>query len=122
MVPVALQVLHRPPAAPEQPFSQHTPSVQNPLWHSLDAAQVAPFPFGPQVGAPEVATTQLLGATQSWACVAVVHVVLQAPELHWKVPHDKLPGVTQAPLPSQVEAGVTTDVLAQTAGLQFVLQ
>jgi hypothetical protein len=30
-----------------------------------------------------------------------------------------LAGVLQAPLPSQVEAGVTEDALAQTAALQF---
>ena len=33
-------------------------------------------------------TTQVVGETQSWPCVATVHVVLQAAELHWKVPHD----------------------------------
>jgi hypothetical protein len=39
-------------------------------------------------------------------------------ELHTKLPQGILAGVLQVPLPSQVEPGMTEDVLAQTASLQ----
>jgi len=112
LVPVPLQVLHRPPeVASAQAELQQTPSVHNPLWHWVADVHAAPFTFSPQE-----LFTQVSGATQS---VSLVQVVLQAPEAHTKLPHDWLAGVEQAPRPSQVEAGVTEDVLAQTAGLQL---
>ena len=108
LVPEPLQVLHRPPeAASAQTELQHTPSVQNPLWHWLAELHATPFTFNPQE-----LFTQVSGATQS---ASFVQVVLQAPEAHTKLPHDWLAGTEQAPRPSQVEAGVTEDVPAQTA-------
>lgn len=112
LVPVPRQVLHSPPeAASAQAELQHTPSVQNPLWHWLAVVHATPLTFNPQE-----LFTQVSGATQS---VSLVHVVLQAPESHTKPPHDWLAGVVQAPLPSQVETGVTEEVPAQTAALQL---
>jgi hypothetical protein len=88
LVPVALQVSHKPPeVALEQALLQHTPSVQNPLWHWLDAVHAAPLTLRPQLSTPEM-VTQVLGETQSWACVATVHVVLHAPASHAKPPQD----------------------------------
>ena len=108
LVPVPLQVLHRPPeTASAQAELQQTPSVQNPLWHWLADVHAALFTFNPQE-----LFTQVSGATQS---VSFVQVVLQPPEAHTKLPHDWLAGVEQAPRPSQVEAGVAEDVPAQTA-------
>jgi hypothetical protein len=81
LVLVPLQVLHRPPAvASVHAVLQQTPSVQNPLWHPLPALHAAPFSFKPQE-----LFTQVSGATQS---VSLVQVVLQAPELQTKLPHD----------------------------------
>lgn len=87
VVPVALQVLHRPPVvgSSEQAVLQHTPSVQIPLWHWLDAVHVAPLTFRPQLSTPAM-VTQVLGARQSWACVATVHVVLHTPATQAKLP------------------------------------
>jgi hypothetical protein len=111
VVPVALQVLHRPPeAAEEQAVLQQTPSVQNPLWHSSALVHAAPFTFRPQE-----LFAQMSGRLQS---VSSVQMVLQAPESHTKLPQEILAGVAQAPLPSQFEAGVSAEIEAQTAGLQ----
>ena len=108
LVPVPLQVLHRPPeAASAQAELQQTPSVQNPLWHWLAEVHAAPLTFNPQE-----LFTQVSGATQS---VSFVQVVLQAPEAQTKLPHGWLAGVEQAPRLSQVEAGATEDVPAQAA-------
>jgi hypothetical protein len=107
--------------APEQALLQHTPSVQKPLWHWLVAVHAAPLTLRPQVSAPAI-VTQVLGARQSWACVATVHVVLHAPATQAKLPQSWSLGVMQAPLPSQVAAGVTEDVLAQMDGLQLAVE
>jgi hypothetical protein len=107
-----LQVLHKPSEdASAQTELQHTPSVQNPLWHCPDAVHAAPFTFK-----PHELFTQVSGATQS---ASLAHTVLQAPESHMKLPQDWLGGVVHAPLPSHVDTGVAEDALAQMAGLQL---
>jgi hypothetical protein len=63
-----------------QAVLQHTPSVQNPLWHWLAAVHAAPFTFSPQEF-----FTQVFGLTQS---VSLAQVVMQTPEAHKKLPHD----------------------------------
>jgi hypothetical protein len=81
---VPLQVLHNPPVmASEQRVSQHTPSVQKPLAHWLALVHGAPFTFR-----PHDPFTQVLGGMQSWASVATVQLLLQAPATHAKVPQD----------------------------------
>ena len=78
---MALQVSHQPPdVASEQAVLQHTPSVQNPLWHWLDAVHAAPSTFRPQE-----LLTQVSGAIQS---VSLAQVVLHAPAAHTKLPQD----------------------------------
>jgi hypothetical protein len=78
---VALQVLHRPPdAAPEHAVLQHTPSVQNPLWHWSGVVHAAPSDFRPQEF-----FTHVSGAMQS---VSFAQVVLHAPEAQMKLPQD----------------------------------
>jgi hypothetical protein len=47
---------------------------------------------------------------------------MHAAASHTKLPQGRLAGVMQAPLPSQVDAGVTEETLAQMADLQFALQ
>ena len=116
LVVVPLQVLHRPPeVASAQALLQHNPSVQNPLWHWLAAVQAAPFPFLPHVVTPFV-NTQVAGATQS---ESAVQVFLHALEVQMKGSHLISAGVAQVPAPSQVEVGVATDALAQTADLHL---
>jgi hypothetical protein len=58
VVPLARQVLHRPPVvwSSEQALLQHTPSVQNPVWHWLDEVHVAPLTFRPQLSTPPIVT------------------------------------------------------------------
>ena len=91
LVPVPLQVVHRPPeAASAQAELQQAPSVQNPLWHWPAEVHAAPFTFNPQE-----LCTQVSGAAQS---VSWVQVVLQAPEAQTKLPHDWLAEVHAAPL------------------------
>jgi hypothetical protein len=85
----------------------------------LPAVHPAPGGFRPH----ELLEPQVLAPAQSVACDATVHDDLQEVWLvrsHWKVPHDLFDGVTQAPLPSQLEAGVTDEVPdGQLAALQF---
>jgi hypothetical protein len=105
VVEVPLHVLHKPPVvASAQALLQQTPSVQKPLWHWLALEQVAPFTLRPQEP-----FTQVAGGTQSLASVADVQLILQAPFSQTKPPHDWFEGVVQAPLPSQVETGVTDE-------------
>lgn len=94
---------------------QHTPSVQNPLWHWLAAVHDTPLALRPQV-----LFAQMFTPEQSCAWVAGVQLFLQAPEVHAKGSQGLLLGVTQLPLPSQVEAGVSVDAPAQEAALQLV--
>ncbi len=83
-VRVPLQVLQSPAlAASAHALSQHTPSVQKPLCHWLAAVQATPFILRPQL-----LPTQVLGATQSRASVAVVQLLRQAPPAQVKVPQD----------------------------------
>jgi hypothetical protein len=56
---------------------------------------------------------------QSWASVAGVQLDLQPPLAQAKFPQGCTAGVLQAPLPSQVEAGVTEAEEAQTAAAQL---
>ncbi len=75
----------------------------------------APLDFKPQE-----LFAQVLGGTQSSAAVASVQLDLQLPLTQAKLPHGcVVAGVRQAPLPSQLEAGVTEDGEAQTAGAQL---
>ncbi len=113
---VPLQVLHRPPeVASAQAVLQHRPSVQNPLWHWFAAVQAAPLALR-----PHVLSAQMLTPEQSCAWVAGVQLFLQAPEEQVKGSQGLSEGGTQFPAPSQVEAGVAVDVVAQTAALQLV--
>jgi hypothetical protein len=120
-LPETLQLRHRPapPAASVHAESQQTPSVQKLEAHWLPAVHPAPGGFRPH----ELLEPQVLAPAQSVACDATVHDDLQEVWLvrsHWKVPHDLFDGVTQAPLPSQLEAGVTDEVPdGQLAALQF---
>jgi hypothetical protein len=111
-----LQVLHKPVAGSSaQSSSQQTfsASEQKVLWHSLDSAHVAPFAFKPQLPL----LSQMFGDTQSESpAQAVVHAL----EAQMNGSHMVLSGVTQVPLPSQVEAGVAEDAVAQLASLQWV--
>lgn len=63
---------------------------------------------------------QVLGGEQSCASVADVQLVRHAPSAHVKVPHDWLGGVTHAPCPSHMEAGVSIVAVAQTAERQLM--
>jgi hypothetical protein len=115
LVRVPLQVLQSPPAAASaHVVLQHTPSVQKPLWHSRALVQAAPLALRPQEP-----LAQVLGGTQSCPWVAAVQLVLQAPPSHAKVPQDWAAGVVQVPFPSQVDAGVSDAVVAQTDGRQL---
>ena len=110
---VPLQDMHKPLGeASEHEVLQHTPSVQNPLKHWVAAVHAAPFTFRPQL-----LFAQVVGERQS---VSFVQVVLQAPESQMKLPQSIVLGVLQVPLPSQAEAAVAEDVLAQAAALQIV--
>jgi hypothetical protein len=110
---VPLHVLHKPPeVASAQAVLQHTPSVQNPLWHWPAAVHAKPFPFKPQE-----LFTQVSGGLQSVSFVQMFRQAF-ALELHTKLPQGILAGVLQVPLPSQVEPGMAKDVLAQTGSLQ----
>jgi len=113
---VPLQVLHRlSVAASAHGTSQHTLWVQKPLRHCLGSVHAAPF-----TRRPHELSTQVLGGTQSRGSVAGVQLVLQAPFAQVKVPQDWVGGLIQAPLPSQVEVGVSDEELAQTAAAQLI--
>ena len=80
-LPETLQLTQRlPRAASLHAVSQHTPSVQIPLWHC--PAEVQPAPFGFR---PHELFTQVFGDTQS---LSDLHTLRQARPLHTKVPHD----------------------------------
>jgi hypothetical protein len=89
---------------PVQAVRQHTPCEQKPLPHSVPSAQVAPGALRPQV--PFVQTAG--GAQSAFAAQAA----RQAKAAHWNGAHELAAGVTQAPAPSQVEAGVNVAVPA----------
>jgi hypothetical protein len=113
---VPLHVLHSPPVeASAHAVLQHSPSVQKPLWHWLAAVHDTPLALRPQV-----LFAQMLTPEQSCAWVAGVQLFLQAPEAQVKGSQALLLGVTQLPLPSQVEAGVSVDAPAQAEALQLV--
>jgi hypothetical protein len=103
--------LWQPPA---QGVLQQTPSAQKPLVHWPPAVHEAPSGFSPQE-----LLTHVLGGKQSWASVAFVQPDLHAPSVQANTPQSWLAGVRQAPLPSQVEAGVADDGVAQSAGAQW---
>jgi hypothetical protein len=92
--------------------SQQTPSVQKPLLHWVPAVQADPFFLR-----PHELFRQVLGGTQSLSLTQVDRQLLLR---QVKFPQDTVVGVTQLPLPSQVEAGIWDDVPAQLAGLQVV--
>ena len=111
-LPETLQLMHKPPVvASLHALSQQIPSVQKLLEHCDPAVQLAPFALR-----PHELFTQVLGATQS---ASVLQLLSQAAELQINVPHGLTGGVTQAPCPSQAEAGVTDEAVAQTAFLQL---
>ena len=112
ILPRTLQLLHRPSLASLQALSQHTPSVQMPLAHSTAPPQGKPFGLS-----PHDPCTQVLGLMQS---LSLRQGILQSVPSQMKVPHVRSSGVTQAPAPSQVDSGVTEDMLAQTPSLQWV--
>jgi len=98
---------------PVQVVAQQTPWAQMPLTHSGPLAQAAPFDLSPQEPLLQVAN----GAQSA----LVVQVALQAlaPQANGKQELDV--GVTQVPLPSQVEPGVKVVPLAgQLAAAQAV--
>lgn len=87
-----------------QAVMQQTPCAQNPLWQSPGSAQLAPG--GRRPHEPPL---QTLGEAQS---ASAAHV-----DLHAAVPHrygkqDVAGGVTQAPAPSHVDAGVSVMAFA----------
>jgi hypothetical protein len=105
--------MHRLPVVPSLHAElQQTPWVQKPLLHWLPAVQAAPLTLR-----PHERFTHVLGATQS---LSVAQVPRQALLRQVKVPQGTSAGVTQAPLPSQVDTGVCAVVPAQTAGLHIV--
>lgn len=89
---------------PVQSVRQQTLCEQKPLPHSVPSAQVAPGALRPQV--PFVHTA---GGAQS---ALAEQAARQAEAPHWKGAQELAPGVTQAPAPSQVEAGVNVAVPA----------
>ena len=112
LLPGTAQLIHNPPtAASLHGLLQHRPSVQKPLPHCRKSEQAAPFALRPQKP-----PTQLLGGTQS---ASVLQTSSHTEELQMKVPHDRLGGVTQAPRPSHADAGVSEELVAQTAALQL---
>jgi hypothetical protein len=107
-----LQLLHKPVVASSlHALSQHTPSLQWPDTHWLLAVHAVPIGFKPQE-----LFTQVFGATQS---ASERQVDLHTAALQTKVPQEALAGVAQAPAPSQVEAGMSWDGEAHSAGLQL---
>jgi len=108
--PDTLQLMHKPPVdASLQEELQHTPSVQMPLSHSLPTVHAAPLALRPQEF-----FTHVLGVTQS---LSRLQVDRHDEPLQANVPQDRSGEPVQAPRPSQVETGVTDDVLAQAAAL-----
>jgi len=83
---------------------QQTPCAHVPVAHSLPSPHGAPGALRPHEPA-----LQTEGATQS---ALAVHVALHAEAPHWYGAHAMAAGVTQAPAPSQVDAGVNVAPLA----------
>lgn len=83
-LPETLQLRHRPlvPAPSLQAVSQQTPSVQMPDAHWFAPVHAEPLALRPQ---EPVATTQVVGATQS---ASVLQMVRQALLTHRKLPQD----------------------------------
>jgi hypothetical protein len=112
-LPETLQLMHSPVVASSlQAVLQQTPSVQKPLAHWGPLAHDWPVGFFPQE-----LPTQVLGDTQS---LSVTQILSHAAELQMKVPQDWFCGVTHVPRPSQVEAGVSDEFVAQLAALQLL--
>jgi hypothetical protein len=86
---------------PVQAVPQHVPCSQNPVMHSVAAAQARPVGFLVQTP-----VTQTLGVTQS---ASTEHDVLHTPDPHAYVPHDDAVVDWQVPVPLQVRAGVNVD-------------
>ena len=111
-LPATLQLLQEFPAmAAVQALSQQAPSVQKLLSHCVPAVHEAPFPLRPQE-----LPAQVLGDTQS---ASVLQVLSHAAELQMNLPQSKAGGVTHAPSPSQAEAGVCEEFVAQAEALQL---
>jgi len=112
-LPVTLQLAHRPPVGVSlQAELQQTPSVQKPLLHCVPVVQVAPLALRPQEW-----FTQVVGDRQS---LSVAQATRQLLLRQVKVPQDTTAGVTQLPMPSQVDAGVRDEMFTQLAALQVV--
>jgi hypothetical protein len=98
---------------PAQADPQQTPCSQNPLWQSAVAAQLAPMGRS-----PHDPLLQTFGGAQS---PSAVQVDLQAAIPHLNGKQELAGGVTQAPAPSQVDAGVSVmPVAGQLAAPQGV--
>ena len=94
---------------------QQKPCAQNLDEHSLPSAQGWPLPLSPH---EPVVVLHSAGARQS---AFVVHVVLHAVVPHLNGKQAAAAGVTHAPTPSHVDAGVDAFVVVeQTAPLQVM--
>ena len=92
---------------PSQALSQHTPSTQKLLRHSLAAPQMSPIGFLPQLP-----LTHALPETQS---MSLVHALMHAPSAQRYGPQFLRPGVPQLPLPSHVAAVFSLSLLHDAA-------
>ena len=102
--------MHRPAVLESlQEELQQTPSLQIRLEHCVPVVQLAPLGLSPQE-----LFTHVLGDTQS---ASRLHVDKHALPLQTKVPQDTSAAARQPPRPSQLDAGVCDDVLAQAAAL-----
>lgn len=112
MAPGTLQLRHRPVAGSSlHALSQQIPSVQWPLTHSALPVQAVPLGLS-----PHVLLMQVYGTTQS-ALETQLDLQVVGPQL--KLPQESASGVTQAPAPSQVDGGVSSELVAHSATLQF---
>jgi len=112
-LPAVLQLMQRPPVLPSlHALLQQTPSVQKVLAHWVPSVHAAPAGLSPQE-----LFTQVLGDTQS---ASVLQVFSHSAELQMKVPHGILVGVTQLPRPSQVDVGVSDELVAQLEALHLM--
>jgi hypothetical protein len=104
-VPAVAAVLLQVWQAGQLGTTQHTPSVQALLAHSLFAKQSWPFGFGPH----ELLALQTLGDQQS---AELAQVTMQAAFWHFEGPHVWLAGVgaLQVPAPSHMCAKVSVEL------------
>jgi hypothetical protein len=99
---------------PVQALAQQTPCAQNPEPHDGPAVQV--WPLGKR---PQVPAVQTLGAKQSASEAQMVLHAPAAPQTYGL--QACTAAVTQAPLPSHLDAGVSIPT-AQTLAAQTVVE